>query len=55
MKFWPRWWEVPDCSAQPSLIMASIERVYSAPANFSDSVLRPAITGMASQSSASSR
>lgn len=55
MKFCPRWWEVPDWSAQPSLIIASMESVYSAPANFSELVLRPGITGIASHSSASSR
>ena len=55
MKFCPSWWEVPAWSAQPSLIIASMESVYSAPANFSDSVLRPGTTGMQSHSSASSR
>src|SRR5258708_1061865 len=40
-KFCPRKCEVPDCSAFPSPIMASIEYVTSAPANFSASDFFP--------------
>ena len=53
-KFWPRSCEVPACSALPSCIMASMVYEASAPANFSLSLLRPRITGMAMNSRAKS-
>ena len=46
---------MPDWSALPSCIIASIERVISAPGKRSDSGFSPAITGMASTDSANSR
>ena len=53
-KFWPRLCDVPACSARPSPISASIEYVRPAPANFSLSDFRPAMTGMASSVSTNS-
>mmetsp|Transcript_19826 Transcript_19826/g.67080 ORF Transcript_19826/g.67080 Transcript_19826/m.67080 type:complete len:389 (+) Transcript_19826:172-1338(+) len=49
-KFWPRKWEVPDCSAHPFGIRASMVKVSSAPANRSEADLTPLTTGMASMS-----
>ena len=53
-KFWPRLCDVAACSARPSPISASIEYVASAPANFSLSLFRPAMTGIASSVSTKS-
>ena len=50
-KFWPSMWLVPAWSAFLSRIMASMHQVNSAPGNFSPSVLRPLMTGIASHSS----
>ena len=54
-KFCPRLCDVPAWSALLSCIIASSPYVRSAPANFSDSVLRPVTTGMAIQASWKSR
>ncbi len=51
-KFWPRWCEVAACTPRPLPGMKpSMEVVKSAPANFSDSLLRPLTTGTHSSSS----
>ena len=54
-KFCPRKWEVPDCRALPSCIIASMAYVSTAPANFSAAVFTPASTGNAIHSSANFR
>ena len=54
-KFEPRSWLVPICSARRSPISASPVIVTSAPGNFSASLLRPLIVGIASQSCQISR
>ena len=54
-KFEPRSWLVPICSARRSPISASPVSVTSAPGNFSASLLRPLIVGIASQSCQISR
>ena len=54
-KFCPRLCEVPACSALLSCIIASHEYVRTAPANFSLSLLRPVITGIAIHPSMNSR
>ena len=54
-KFWPSMWLVPAWSAFRSRIIASMEWLYTAPGNFSPSLLRPLMTGMANQSSATAR
>ena len=51
-KFWPRKWDVPACSDFLSCIMASMQYVRTAPANFSESVFTPCRTGTAMYSSA---
>ncbi len=54
-KFCPRSWLVAACSARRSCIMASTEKVSTAPAKRSRGVLAPASTGMAMISSANQR
>ena len=54
-KFVPRKCDVPDCSALPSCIIASIVRLETAPGKRSASGFSPSITGIASISSAKSR
>jgi hypothetical protein len=53
-KFCPRKWDVPDCSAFLSPIIASIVYERTAPANLSRFDLRPGITGMAASDTAKS-
>ncbi len=54
-KFWPRWCEVPAWIARRSCVNASMQYVWSAPANFSLSDLSPVSTGTAIHSSANRR
>ena len=51
-KFWPRKWLVPACSALRSCIIASMQKVCSAPGKRSPAVFSPLITGIAIHSSA---
>ena len=53
-KFCPRSWLVPAWSALPSCIIASMQKLETAPANFSLSVFLPRMTGIAMTSSAKS-